>query len=241
MRVLIVEDTRAFGELIAQSLERASIDSDLVFTATDAESALARINYEAIVLDLGLPDRDGLDLLRELRARRDTTPVLIISARHGFQDRVLGLKEGADDYLPKPFAMDELVARLQAVLRRPPALAGDLLRAGNVSLDPRSRLVRVDGRVQEVRLRETLVLELLMGKFGQVVRRNLILDRLFGVDGEQSSAAVDVYIHRLRRLLAEAGATVVIHTVHGLGYMMIALKQQPKTHKRHPREANCAH
>jgi len=238
MRVLIAEDTRALGELIAERLEKASIDSDLVFTAADAESALARINYEAIVLDLGLPDRDGLDLLRELRARQDATPVLIISARHGFQDRVLGLKEGADDYLPKPFAMDELVARLQAVLRRPPALAGDLLRAGNVSLDPRSRLVRVDGRVQDVRLRETLVLELLMGKFGHVVRRNLILDRLFGVDGEQSSAAVDVYIHRLRRLLAEAGATVMIHTVHGLGYMMIALKQ-PSTHKRHPREANC--
>jgi DNA-binding response OmpR family regulator len=166
VRVLIAEDTRAFGELIAQSLERASMASDLVFTAADAESALARINYEAIVLDLGLPDRDGLDLLCELRARRDTTPVLIISARHGFQDRVLGLKEGADDYLAKPFAMDELVARLQAVLRRPPALAGDLLRAGNVSLDPRTRLVRVDGQVQKVRLPEPQANLLVLARLG---------------------------------------------------------------------------
>lgn len=238
MRILIVEDTKTFGEFIAQRLEKVGIDSDLVLTAEQAERALAQVKYAAIILELGLPDGDGLDLLRALRTRRDKTPVVITSARHGLEDRVRGLREGADDYLAKPFSLDELAARLQAVLRRPPVLAGKALWAGNVSLDPESRLVQVKGQLQEVRLRKTLVLELLMCQFGQVVRRDVFLDRLFGLDGEQSSGVLDIYIHRLRRVLSDAGATVAIYTVHGVGYMMTGPGQP--TAQRRSREASCA-
>ena len=220
MRVLIVEDNRAFAELVAKRLAQSGFDSDQAINVEQAERAIKSVDYAAIVLDLGLPDQDGLVLLRNLRSRNDVTPVLITTARHALEDRVKGLREGADDYLAKPFSVDELVARLQAVLRRPGKLLGHALAAGNVSLDGENHQVNVGARVLTMRLRETLVLEILMRHMGNVVPRHYFEDQLFGLEGEQESNTVDVYVHRLRRQLEEAGATVKVHTIRGVGYML---------------------
>jgi len=178
------------------------------------------MKYAAVVLDLGLPDEDGLSLLRDIRRRHDTTPVLVLTARDGVSDRVTGLREGADDYLAKPFAMEELVARLQALLRRPGHLLGRLLTFGNVSLDTEGRQVFVAGTARAFPARETAVLEILLRRGGNVAPKRLFEDQLFGLSGDVGSNAVEVYVHRLRKMLGDAGASVKIHTVRGVGYLM---------------------
>jgi DNA-binding response OmpR family regulator len=220
MRILIVEDNKAFASLIAARLDKSGIESDQAESLEQAERSLSALEYAAIILDLGLSDGDGLDLLRGLRARGDSTPVVITSARHSLEDRVRGLREGADDYLAKPFSVDELIARLQAVMRRPSRLVGQTLRAGNISLDTQNRQVNIDQRVHIIRRREILILELLMRHVGTVVRRKFFVDQLFGIEGERDSNTVDVYVHRLRRQLLDGKATVTIHTIRGVGYMM---------------------
>jgi two-component system response regulator TctD len=178
------------------------------------------MRYAAIVLDLGLPDEDGLSLLRSIRGRGDSTPVLVLTARDGVSDRVNGLRAGADDYLVKPFAMEELVARLQALLRRPGNLLGRQLSFGNVSLETEGRQVFVDGTLRVFAARETAILEILLRRGGNVVPKRLFEDQLFGLSGDVGSNAVEVYVHRLRKMLSDCGATVKIHTVRGVGYLL---------------------
>ncbi len=224
MRLLLVEDNDRLSALLTSSLGAAGFEVDLVSTAADAAAVLASTQYPAVVLDLGLPDQDGIELLREIRARGDATPILVLTARSGLQDRVKGLQLGADDYLGKPFALEELVARLQALLRRPGNLLGQVLTAGNLSLDTEARQAFVAGQPQTMSAREITVLELLMRRAGRVVPKKLVEDQLFGLAGEVGSNAVEVYIHRLRKQLTEAGANALIHTVRGVGYMIMAGK-----------------
>ena len=224
MRVLIVEDSQPFATLVAQYLQRAGFESDQVESIEQAERATLALNYAAIVLDLGLRDGDGMDFLRALRQRGDPTPVVITTARHGLEDRVRGLRDGADDYLAKPFSVDELVARLQAVIRRPGTLLAQVIRAGNVALDTESRQVDIAGQVQPMPLRLTTLLELLMRHLGSVVPRRYVEDQLFGVGDEPGPNTVEVYIHRLRRQLVAAEATVAIHTIRGVGHMMTEIR-----------------
>jgi DNA-binding response OmpR family regulator len=221
MRVLIIEDNASFAILVAERLVQSGFESDRAGTVEQAQQAIKAVDYAAIVLDLGLPDADGLTLLREMRARGNATPVLITTARNGLEDRVKGLREGADDYLAKPFSVDELVARLHALLRRPGRLLGDILTAGNVALHSGHHQVNVGDRIVPMRLRETIVLELLMRHKASVVPRRFFEDQLFGIEGEQDSNTVDVYIHRLRKQLDDAGSTATIHTVRGVGYMLL--------------------
>lgn len=220
MRVLLVEDNGELVALLKRGLAQGGFSADSVGTAGDAAHVLSTMRYAAIVLDLGLPDDDGLTLLRDLRRRGDSTPVLVLTARDGVSDRVIGLREGADDYLAKPFAMEELVARLQALLRRPGNLLGRRLTFGNVALDTEGRQVIVDGTVRSFPARETAVLEILLRRSGNVAPKRLFEDHLFGLSGDVGSNAVEVYVHRLRKMLADAGATVKIHTVRGVGYLM---------------------
>jgi len=220
MRILIVEDNVTYAGLVAARLAQSGFDADLANSVGEAKRAIARMDYAAILLDLGLPDQNGTTLLQDMRAHGDSTPVLIVTARNSLKDRIDGLHDGADDYLAKPFSMDELVARLHALLRRPSSLLGQVLSAGNVSLDVENRQLSIDGRIQSVRQRETAILELLMRRKGNTVTRRVLQDQLFGADGEQDSNTVDVYIHRLRTQLTEAGATVKIHTIRGVGYVM---------------------
>jgi DNA-binding response OmpR family regulator len=221
MRVLLVEDSAELVSLLKKGLARSGFDADSVGNASDADHALATMRYAAVVLDRGLPDDDGMKVLRDMRRRGDATPVLVLTARDGVSDRVTGLREGADDYMAKPFAMEELVARLQALLRRPGNLLGKRLSFGNVALDVESRQVIVDGVVRSFPARETAVLEILLRRGGNVAPKRLFEDHLFGLSGDVGSNAIEVYVHRLRKLLADAGARVKVHTVRGVGYLMV--------------------
>lgn len=224
MRVLIVEDNEELAALMAKGLAAAGYQVDHTNTAGDAKLVLTTNHYAAIILDLGLPDADGLSVLREVRRRKDPVPILVLTARAGVHDRVEGLRNGADDYLIKPFAFEELVARLEALLRRPHVLLGLALSVANLSYDTESRQVFVDGEPQVLSARECAVLEILMRRKGHVVPKAVVEDHLFGLAGEVSSNAVEVYVHRLRKNLDDMGARVQIHTVRGVGYMIAEAK-----------------
>jgi DNA-binding response OmpR family regulator len=224
MRILLVEDNAELVALVVKGLERSGFSVDAVGNAAEAGHALAAIRYAAVVLDLGLPDEDGLSWLRDVRSRGDSTPVLVLTARDGVSDRVTGLRAGADDYVVKPFALEEVVARLRALLRRSDKLLGHCLSLGNVALDTEDRQVTVDGTVRPFSSRETAVLEILLRRCGNVAPKRLFADHLFGLTDEVGSNAVEVYIHRLRRMLADSGATVQVHTVRGVGYMLAEAK-----------------
>ena len=220
MRLLVVEDNAELGQLLAKGLIDAGFQVDSAATAEDARSALMTTRYSSIVLDLGLPDEDGMSILQEIRGKKDPVPVLILTARSAASDRVKGLRSGADDYLVKPFAFEELVARLEAILRRPSNLVGSSLQLGNLVFDTASRQAFINDEPQYLSSRKSAVLELLIRRRGHVVSKRLLEDELFGLFNEIASNAIEVYIHRLRKQLLEHGATVQIHTIRGLGYLL---------------------
>jgi DNA-binding response OmpR family regulator len=220
MRLLVIEDERELGGLVRTALERAGFAVDLAETLDAGTACLDLVSYDVAILDLSLPDGDGLTLLRRVRRDGSTLPVLVLTARDAPEDRVLGLDAGADDYLIKPFHMPELIARVRALLRRPSAALGVMLTLGNLVLDTTSRLVRVDGAEVGLSVRETSMLEILLRQQGTVVTRELMEQRLYSFEAQLGSNALEVLIHRLRRRLSEAGAAIVIHTVRGVGYLM---------------------
>src|SRR6266481_6954298 len=220
MRLLIVEDNEQLAALLNEAFATTGFDVDILGTAAEARAALTTTRYAALVLDLGLPDEDGLSVLRELRQRKDPLPVLVLTARGGLQDRVTGLRSGADDYLVKPFAFEELLARLEALLRRPGQLLGRSLQIANLAFDTESHQAFIDDKPQVLSARETAVLELLMRRKDRVVSKKLVEDHIFGLSSDVASNAVEVYIHRLRKQLSERGAKVQIHTIRGVGYLI---------------------
>jgi two-component system response regulator TctD len=220
MRLLIVEDNEDLAQLLARGLKSAGFDTDSLSAAADARSALATTQYAGVILDLGLADGDGLTLLRELRQSRNSIPVLVLTARGGLQDRIAGLRSGADDYLVKPFAFEELVARLEALLRRPGQFLGHTLALGNLVFDTERRQAFADNRPLALSAREAAVLELLLRSRGRVVTKKHLEDHIFGLAGEVGSNAVEVYVHRLRKQLSDGGAKVQIHTMRGIGYLI---------------------
>jgi DNA-binding response OmpR family regulator len=220
MRLLLIEDNERFAELLKRGLAAAGFVVDVIGTAGGAAAVLENNRFETVVLDLGLPDADGLDVLTQMRHRRDATPVLILTARGSLKDRVNGLSSGADDYLVKPFALEELIARLRALLRRPGNLLGVPLELGNVTLDTVARQVFVGQEPIFFSPREIAVLEHLLRRSGRVVGKNLLEGNLYGLSQEIGSNAVEVYIHRLRKRLAEVDAAVQIHTLRGVGYLI---------------------
>ncbi|MFQ5775941.1 MAG: response regulator [Kiloniellaceae bacterium] len=219
--MLLVEDHVRLAGFIRKGLEAAEFDVDAVETAATAAEALACTRYDAVVLDLGLPDMDGLDLLKSLRRKQTSVPVLVLTSRIQVADRVAGLNAGADDYLTKPFVMEELVARLHALLRRPHQTLGPVLEAGEVTLDVTAREARVAGRPVALSRRELGLLEQLLRRSGKVVPKTLIEQSLYGVGDELSSNSVEVLVHRLRKKLSDAAAKATIHTVRGVGYMIV--------------------
>jgi len=220
MRLLVVEDERALAGLIRGAMERGGFAVDEAGTARAAGDYLRVAAYDAAILDLGLPDGDGLLLLRQLRRQGSALPVLILTARDAPEDRVTGLDAGADDYLVKPFHMPELIARIRALLRRPNAALGVSLTLGNVVLDTASRQTLVAGADVGLSVRETSMLELLLRSQGRVVTREVLENRLYSFDAQLGSNALEVLVHRLRRRLQDSGATPVVHTVRGVGYLM---------------------
>jgi DNA-binding response OmpR family regulator len=224
MRLLVVEDEARIAEILKSALGRAGFAVDTVGRSGDAADALATMPYDVLILDLGLPDGDGLALLAQLRAAGNSLPVLILTARDAVEDRVLGLDAGADDYLVKPFAMAELVARTKALLRRPGGALGTLLKAGNLSFDTVGRDVRVGEVAVQLARREAAILEHLMRRAGRVVPKALLEEKLYGLDEELESNAIPVHVHHLRRKLVDAGADAEVHTVRGVGYLLVEPK-----------------
>ena len=225
MRVLIIEDEVRIGEILKSGLQRADFAVDVVKSCGDGREALSLTAYDAAVLDLGLPDGDGLALLSELRAAHNGVPILILTARDAVEDRVSGLDTGADDYLVKPFAIAEVVARLKALLRRPGGALGIALRAGNIEFDTIGRDVRVDSAPLQLPRRECAILEHLMRRQGRVVPKAVFEEKLYSMDNELESNAVPVHVHHLRRRLQKANATVEIHTIRGVGYLLTETKK----------------
>lgn len=222
MRLLLVEDNDQLAQLTAAQLAKAAFEVDIAGTAGDANAVLETRDYAAVILDLGLPDGCGLDVLRRLRASRSNTPVLVLTARGEVRDRVAGLDLGADDYLVKPFAVEELKARISALLRRPGTVLDRMLEFGNVRLDPATREIVVGEKSLWLSQRETQLLELLMRRAGRTVAKAVMEDQLFGMDDDFGSNVVEVYIHRLRKKLEQHGALMAVHTVRGVGYLLSA-------------------
>ena len=220
VRVIIAEDERAVRESLSRALTLEGYSVTAVSDGAQALEAMRAESADVLVLDVMMPVVDGLTACRVLRSEKNRVPILLLTARTETSDRVAGLDAGADDYLPKPFAMEELVARLQALFRRPGQLLGRKLTFGNVALDTEGRQVFVAGASRTFPARETAVLEILMRRGGNVAPKRLFEDHLFGLSGDVGSNAVEVYVHRLRKMLAESGATVKIHTVRGVGYLM---------------------
>jgi DNA-binding response OmpR family regulator len=220
MRLLLIEDNERFAALLKQGLASAGFSVDVLTTAQEASAALETGRWDVVVLDRGLPDGDGIEVLTKMRRQGDSAPVLILTAHGNLKDRVNGLQSGADDYLVKPFALEELVARLQALLRRPGNLLGLALRLGNLTLDTVARQVFVDDQPISFSAREIAVLEHLLRRSGRVVAKTLLENSLYGPAQEVGSNAVEVHVHRLRRHLVETGASVQVHTVRGVGYMI---------------------
>ena len=214
MRILLVEDDDMLGEAVRDELRQESYVVDWVRDGSAALAALSAVAFSALVLDLGLPRGDGLSVLRWLRQGGQTTPVVIVTARDRVTDRITGLDAGADDYLIKPFDIDELSARLRAITRRVIGCAESMLTVGDVMLDLRQRLVTYRGEPAALTAREYAVVELLMRKAGCLASRAEIEEELYGFDDDIASNAIEVHIHNLRRKLGP----LFITNVKGRGY-----------------------
>ena len=220
MRLLIVEDDAALAAALGADLDRRGFSSDAAANGEDAAHFLQTNQYGAMILDLGLPDGDGLDLVRKLRAQANPLPVLVLTARGDLESRIIGLEAGADDYLAKPFSPDELVARLRAVLRRSGTYQGREIVCGNLAFDTDNTQLKIGGRLVSLSQREGALLSLLLRRTGLVVTKRLAEDQLFGAQDLLGSNAIEVYVHRLRQKLDAAGSTVEIVTIRGVGYLL---------------------
>ena len=216
MRLLLVEDDAMIGETVLQVLRAEHYAVDWVRDGNMAEEALRTESYDLVLLDLGLPRRSGLEVLRALRARRNVVPVLVATARDAVGDRIAGLDAGADDYVVKPFDIDELLARIRALLRRSAGRAEPAFEHRGVSLNPATREATLHGQPVSLSAREWAVLEALLARPGVVLSRTQLEEKLFSWKDDISSNAVEVYIHGVRKKL---GANL-IQTVRGLGYLI---------------------
>jgi two-component system response regulator MprA len=221
MRLLVVDDDRALRDVLRRALGLAGYEVSLAESGAGALSEIAAAPPDAVVLDIGLPDIDGLDVCRLLRREGNRVPVLMLTARDAVADRIDGLDAGADDYLVKPFDIDELKARLRALLRRASGEGGaDGLAFAELTLDPARHGVIVGERFVELTRTEFQLLELLMLNPRRVLPHSLIYDRVWGYDFGPTSNALRVYVGYLRRKLEDAGSRTVIHTVRGVGYAL---------------------
>jgi len=219
VRLLLVEDDLELANGLVQLLAQSNYAADAVHTGHDAVAACASTPYQLVILDLGLPDEDGISVLGRLRAQGLTSPVLILTARDDLQDRIRGLDAGGDDYLTKPFAYGELEARIRALLRRGGAIEGVHV-FGAIEFDPDLRSVSVHGRDVPLTAREFAVLEMLLQRPGRVVSKAQLIESLYTWDQDANASAIEVFISRVRRKLEDAGAGVSIRVLRGLGYRL---------------------
>jgi len=218
LRVLLVEDDAMLADGLVRSLKQADYAVDWVSDGEEAESILRTQEFDLVILDLTLPHMDGLEILRMLRSRKTSVPVLITTARSEVDDRIKGLDLGADDYLTKPFEMGEFDARVRALLRRSLADGIGILSCGDLSLDIAARRVHLKEQPLDLPRREFHLLEVLMSRHGRIINKDQIIDSISDFDDELTPSTVEIYIHRLRKKLDDADVT--IRTVRGLGYIL---------------------
>ena len=216
MRVLVVEDDRMIAKGLHTALKQDGYAVDGVSDGRSAAAALRSSRFDVVLLDLGLPERDGLEVLRELRSRGDATPVIIVTARDDVHNRIQGLDAGADDYIVKPFDLDEVAARMRSVLRRAAGRGDPCIRHRGITLDPVSHAVERDGEPVVLSAHEFAVLEALLQRPGTVLSRAQLEDRLYGWSEGIESNAIEVYVHGLRRKLGNDA----IRTLRGVGYFV---------------------
>jgi len=223
MRILLVEDHAELSRWISKALQDARLTVECAMDGADADALLHTQEYALVILDLTLPRMDGLEVLKRLRARGSKTPVLVLTARGGLSERVQGLNLGADDYLPKPFELAELEARVKALLRRSQGNEAVTLTCGALSFDTVSRMFTYGGAPLALTPREHAVLEVLLTRAGRAVSKEKLFDEVFALDDDASTDAIEIYVHRLRKKLergdGEAGR-VAITTLRGLGYLL---------------------
>lgn len=221
MKILVVEDERKLGQFIQKGLQEAAYTATLVGTCAAAEDALAESHYDAIVLDIGLPDGSGLDVLRRWRQAGFSEPVVILSARGQVDDRITGLNLGADDYLPKPFSFDELLARLRSLLRRESKQKRTRYEHAGIGMDLLSRKVTAAGQPVDLTGREFALLELFLANPGRVLTRTQIAERIWETSFDSETNLIDVYVKKLRTKLPNGpDGTPLIRTVRGTGYVL---------------------
>jgi DNA-binding response OmpR family regulator len=220
MRILVVEDEKKTASFIRKALQAEGFAVDTCHNGDDGLAAARLTPFDAIILDIMLPGRDGLSLLRQLRERHNATPVLLLSARGEVNERIEGLNAGADDYLPKPFVIAELVARVRALGRRGSESKPAILRVGDLSLDTVTRRAERAGAVIELTTREYRLLEFLMRSTGRICGRMAILEKVWDYDFDPGSNLVDVNIMRLREKIDQGHNRKLLHTVRGIGYVM---------------------
>jgi len=221
MRLLIVEDESELADGLSAALAQSGYTTDIARSGSEAIAACAATTYQLVILDLGLPDQDGVSVLRRLRTGGLTSPVLILTARDELKDRILGLDAGADDYLAKPFAVGELEARIRAMLRRGEPVSARLS-IGGIVFEPSSRTVTINDEPLDLTASELAVLELLLRRHGKIVSKTLLFDSLYGWDHDANLSMVEVFVSRLRRKLISAQAGVGIRAFRGLGYRLEA-------------------
>jgi DNA-binding response OmpR family regulator len=220
MRILVVEDEAGIARFLEQGLKETGYTVDVARNGPDGLEYALAYEYDAIVLDIMLPQMNGLDMLKEIRARRVKSPVVLLTARDGVDERVHGLDVGADDYLVKPFAFPELLARIRALLRRPPLQADGNLHLGDLEMDLPRREVKRAGKLIELSPREFALLEVLLRHPNQVLSRTQILERVWNFDFYSDTNVVDVYIGYLRRKLDREFDPPLIHTIRGVGFRL---------------------
>ncbi len=218
MRILIVEDTKIIADNLRRLFEQQGHAVDIAADGHDADSALANTDFDLVILDLNLPDKDGLEVLKNMRDRGLTAPVLVLTVRADDEDLVTALDHGADDFMTKPFKIAELEARVRALLRRNIARKSPLLEHGVLSFDTINRVVRVDGQEWDLTPRERGVLEILLRNYGNTVSKERIAEHLFTFDDEAQPSAIELYVHRLRKKLNDP--RIHLRTKRGLGYLL---------------------
>jgi two-component system OmpR family response regulator len=223
MRILISEDDAALAEALRFALTQSGFAVDWVANGLDADEALKGAEFGLLILDLGLPKIDGLDVLRRLRRRNSTVPVLILSGREQPEEKVAGLDLGADDYLVKPFSLNELQARVRALLRRGHGSAAPVLTYRELSFDPATRTASISGHALPLSLHELSVLEVLVRRFGRPVSKEQLVEQIYTYDQEVSHNAIEVYVHRLRKKIGTTG--LVVRTLYGRGYALDYVEQ----------------
>ncbi len=225
MRILVIEDNHRLSSSLAANLAHEGYSVDAAYDGQEGQDLAELTPYDLIILDILLPEKDGLQVCRDLRRRRIHTPILLLTARDSVDDRVQGLDCGADDYLVKPFAMRELLARLRALLRRQSPYTNGRLEMGDLVVDPVTHTVEREGRSIDLTPKEFALLEFLLYHPNQVVTREMIEQHIWNYDFESESNVIDVYVRRLRRKIDDPFATKLLTTVRGVGYRLLPSEQ----------------